>query len=217
LVDKSGDALTAARNEVLARLRAALEDVPAGAPDHHTTERSEGADGDRVATFRARAADYRARIEEIRSRDAIAPAIRAIARRHRARRFAIPDDLDGNWLPGGLDVLRCPVSAAELDRVDGAITGCEVAVADTGTIVLTGGGSAQGSGALTLIPDLHICVVESHRIVAGLDEALDVVASTPRHVTLVSGPSATSDIELRRVEGVHGPRRLEVVIVDPRA
>jgi L-lactate dehydrogenase complex protein LldG len=216
LVDKSGDALTAARNEVLARVRAALEDVPAGAPDHHTTERSERADGDRVATFRARAAAYRARIEAIRSRDAIAPAIWEIARRHRARRFAIPDDLDANWLPDGLDVLRCPVSAAELDRVDGAITGCAVAVADTGTIVLTGG-SAQGSGALTLIPDLHICVVESHRIVAGLDEALGVVAGTPRHITLVSGPSATSDIELRRVEGVHGPRRLEVVIVDPKA
>jgi L-lactate dehydrogenase complex protein LldG len=208
--------MTAARDEVLACVRAALEDVPAGEPNHHTIEPPERADVNRVATFRARAAGYRARVDAIRSRDAIAPAIRGIARRHRARRFAIPDDLDMNWLPDGLEVLRCPVSSADLDRVDGAITGCAVAVADTGTIILAGG-PAQGSGALTLIPDLHICVVESHRIVAGLDEALGVVASTPRHITLVSGPSATSDIELRRVEGVHGPRRLELLIVDPRA
>ena len=100
------------------------------------------------------------------------------------------------------------LSAHELDAVDAVVTGCEVAIAETGTIVLTG---RQGRRANTLVPDLHVCVVEASQIVATVPEAIELLdASGP--VTFVAGPSATSDIELIRVEGVHGPRRLEVIV-----
>jgi L-lactate dehydrogenase complex protein LldG len=100
------------------------------------------------------------------------------------------------------------MSAEQLDAMDAVVTGCEVAIAETGTIVLT---SAQGPRAATLVPDLHVCVVEAARIVATVPEAIDRIdASGP--VTFIAGPSATSDIELERVEGVHGPRRLEVIL-----
>ena len=105
------------------------------------------------------------------------------------------------------------LSGAELDAVDGALTGCTLAIADTGTIVLDCG-PTQGRRALTLIPDLHLCVVFADTVVGTVPEAFDRI-SVERPVTFVSGPSATSDIELSRVRGVHGPRNL-VVIVVPR-
>jgi L-lactate dehydrogenase complex protein LldG len=105
----------------------------------------------------------------------------------------------------------------ELDAVDAVVTGCALGIAETGTIVLDGG-ERSGRRALTLVPDLHVCVVEEEQIVAGVPDAvarLDEAARAGRPITLVSGPSATSDIELDRVEGVHGPRRLEVLVVAP--
>jgi L-lactate dehydrogenase complex protein LldG len=104
-----------------------------------------------------------------------------------------------------------------MEEFDGALTAAGLAIAETGTLVLDGGPD-QGRRALTLLPDLHICVVLRARIVADLPDAVavlgEVVRSERRPVTFVSGPSATSDIELRRVDGVHGPRRLEVVVAD---
>jgi L-lactate dehydrogenase complex protein LldG len=100
------------------------------------------------------------------------------------------------------------LGAHQLDAMDAVVTGCEVAIAETGTIVLTG---RQGPRANTLVPDLHVCVVETSRIVATVPEAIERLdAGSP--VTFIAGPSATSDIELERVEGVHGPRRLEVIL-----
>ncbi|GAA4624621.1 LUD domain-containing protein [Actinoallomurus vinaceus] len=115
---------------------------------------------------------------------------------------------------GGLDVVRDdpPVSVAELDALDGVITGCAVAIAETGTVVLDHG-AGQGRRAVTLVPDHHVVVVEAARIAADVPEALERL-SPDRPLTFVSGPSATSDIELSRVEGVHGPRRLTIVIID---
>jgi L-lactate dehydrogenase complex protein LldG len=107
------------------------------------------------------------------------------------------------------------LDAHELDRLDGALTGCALAIAETGTVVLDGG-PGQGRRALTLVPDLHLCVVEEERVVGIVPEAvaaLEDAVRDGRPLTFVSGPSATSDIELSRVEGVHGPRTLVMVLV----
>jgi L-lactate dehydrogenase complex protein LldG len=104
---------------------------------------------------------------------------------------------------------------AALDGFDAALTGCALAIAETGTIVLDGG-PASGRRALTLVPDHHLCVVHAEQIVASVPEAIAALAEAARDrrpITFVSGPSATSDIELERVEGVHGPRKLDVFVV----
>jgi L-lactate dehydrogenase complex protein LldG len=100
---------------------------------------------------------------------------------------------------------------SELDGVDGVITSCAVAIAETGTLILDGS-AGQGRRVLTLIPDYHLCVVLTDQIVPDVPQALARLEPT-RPLTMISGPSATSDIELNRVEGVHGPRTLEVIIV----
>jgi L-lactate dehydrogenase complex protein LldG len=122
------------------------------------------------------------------------------------------------WRPEEVDTVEDEnLDAHELDALDGVVTGCTVAIAETGTIVLTGGPS-EGRRALSLVPDLHVCVVESAQIVELVPEAMavleELVVRERRPLTLVSGPSATSDIELSRVEGVHGPRTLVVLIVN---
>src|SRR5207302_5030261 len=100
-------------------------------------------------------------------------------------------------------------SPRELDGLDGVVTGCTLAIAETGTLVLAAG-AAEGRRALTLVPDLHICVVGRDRVVELVPEAFDrlgeLVRRERRPLTFVSGPSATSDLELSRVEGGHGPR-----------
>jgi L-lactate dehydrogenase complex protein LldG len=108
-----------------------------------------------------------------------------------------------------------PLSIADLDRLDGVLTGCALGIAETGTLVLDGAGSS-GRRALTLVPDVHLCVIAEDQVVASVPDAvarLGEAAAAGRPITLVSGPSATSDIELDRVEGVHGPRTLEVFVV----
>ena len=118
--------------------------------------------------------------------------------------------------PPGLELVADdpPISAQGLDRVDGVLTGCALAIAETGTIVLDSG-AESGRRALTLVPDLHVCVVDAARIHASVPDAIAALAPAAaegRPITLVSGPSATSDIELERVEGVHGPRRLVILV-----
>jgi L-lactate dehydrogenase complex protein LldG len=109
-----------------------------------------------------------------------------------------------------------PLSPHALDQLDGVLTGCALAIAETGTIALDGG-ARSGRRVLTLVPDWHICIVEPGAVVAGVPDAVAVLAEAAREgrpITLVSGPSATSDIELDRVEGVHGPRTLDVLVLD---
>nr|MDT0658382.1 LUD domain-containing protein [Micromonospora sp. DSM 115978] len=136
--------------------------------------------------------------------------------------LAVPPGLPAGWLtayPGevGRDGTPRPLTVADLDRPGLAVlTGCAVAVAQTGTLILAAEPD-QGRRLLTLVPDHHLCVVRTGQIVAGLPAALRRLTDPTRPLTLVSGPSATSDIELNRVEGVHGPRRLDVVLVDEAA
>jgi L-lactate dehydrogenase complex protein LldG len=133
------------------------------------------------------------------------------------RRIALPGGLSGEWRPTGVEIFEDRgLTPRELDGIDGAVTGCAVAIAETGTLVLDGEG-ACGRRVLTLVPDNYICVVEAEQVVETVPEALARVAPAVRDrrmpITLVSGPSASSDIELTRVEGVHGPRNLVVLIV----
>ena len=146
--------------------------------------------------------------------DAAAAAAEVLAAQG-ARRIGIPRDLDERLRPAGVDLVEDEgLSPLELDELDGALTTCAAACAVTGTIALDGG-PGQGRRALTLLPDLHVCVVREDQIVETVPElvrSLERAAAAGRPLVLVSGPSATSDIELERVEGVHGPRRLVVIV-----
>ena len=204
-----------ARDDVLARIRSALGPGVA-APEIPRAYRGPGEAGmgDVVGVFCERVAEYKATVTRVRAGELGATVTRLCEARG-ARRIAVP--------PGGPDVLRGvevvvddpPLSPQALDGLDGVMTGCALAIAETGTIVLDGG-VRSGRRALTLVPDWHVCIVEEDAVVAGVPDAVAALAAAAadgRPITLVSGPSATSDIELDRVEGVHGPRTLDVVVV----
>ncbi len=194
-----------ARAAVLGRIRTALGPAP-DVPEIPRAYRQAGAVPPDVDRFVERVSDYRATVQ--------ASVAAALAARGFARIACAPGlDLE---LPG-VELVRDdpPLSADALQALDGVVTGCAVAVAETGTVVLDAS-PACGRRALTLIPDYHLCVVRADQIVAGVPDAiaaLDAAARAGRPITMISGPSATSDIELERVEGVHGPRTLDVVVV----
>ena len=213
--------MTAAREEILARIRAATGsaaapgDVDAGyaaLPRPYLRAHHDPSATDVVALFAERAADYRAvvqRVPEAELPGAVGAALGAI------ESVLAPDGLPAHWLDGlaqGTRVVRDepPLSAADLDKISGVVTGCAVAIAETGTIILDHG-PGQGRRALTLVPDFHLVVVRADQVAADIADALARLDPARPH-TLISGPSATSDIELIRVEGVHGPRNLHVLI-----
>jgi L-lactate dehydrogenase complex protein LldG len=206
----------AAREEILARVRGALgrdSAAPVEVPREYR-RRDESPRDAIVERFAERVAEYRATVFRAASGE-LAAALVAACRERGARRLGVPLDLPDAWRPDGLELVPDEgLSPHELDQLDGALTGCALAIAETGTVVLDGG-VAQGRRALTLVPDYHLCVVESERVVGFVPEAVEALAEAVRAgrpLTFVSGPSATSDIELDRVEGVHGPRTLHVVI-----
>jgi L-lactate dehydrogenase complex protein LldG len=170
-----------------------------------------------VACFCERVADYHAEVRQV-SAPQLADAIAAACRAHGARSLVIAPALPTDWRPSEFELVEdLDLTPRELDALDGVLTGCTVAVAETGTIALTSG-PHEGRRAISLVPDLHICVVREDQIVELVPEAIevlgDLLAHERRAITLISGPSATSDIELSRVEGVHGPRTLVVIVVE---
>ena len=197
--------MTNPRDAVLARVRAALGPSPA-VPEVPRDYRPAGAVAADVDRFCERVADYRAEVHRVDA-GGLAEALRALCPRRTAVAPGAPCALDG--IDAVVD--DPPLAVRELDAVDTVLTGCALAVAETGTIVLDGG-AASGRRALTLVPDHHVCVVHASQVVAELTDAVAAVGRGAP-LTFVSGPSATSDIELERVEGVHGPRRLDVVVV----
>jgi L-lactate dehydrogenase complex protein LldG len=214
-----GLAVSEARDEILARVRRALADVPDGeraegvlVPRAYREQEPEGT----LERFLERVTDYGATVRVV-GPDGVAVAIEEACREQRVRSIAMPADVPPAWIPLNVSaVVDVDLEPAELDRLEAALTGCALAIAETGTVVLDAG-PRQGRRALTLVPDVHLCVVEEEQVVDGVPAAMRKLATeirgARRPLTFVSGPSATSDIELSRVEGVHGPRRLVLIVV----
>jgi L-lactate dehydrogenase complex protein LldG len=214
--------MSAAREAMLQRIRESLRDVP-------KDERPEDVEIARsyrfvdpspraalVEHFIDRVSEYKAVVRRVTPAD----LPRAIAESCAARcvtRLVVPADLPNAWIPAGVTGIREPgLTNDQLERSDGVLTACALGIAQTGTIVLDSG-PGQGRRAITLLPDYHLCVIRDDQIVGLMPEAvrsLQWAAADPcRPLTFISGPSATSDIEFNRVEGVHGPRTLEVLVV----
>lgn len=200
-----------ARATVLDRVRAALAAAPPQAvkvPRDYHREPLTGAGN--VDRFAETVAEYRARVHRVAA-GAIASTVGELVGPHAT--VVVPDDVPTAWVTGLTTLVDAPpLSVEQLDRTGVVLTGCALGIAATGTIVLDAG-TAQGRRALTLVPDHHICVVRLSQIVDTVPQAFAALDPT-RPLTFISGPSATSDIELERVEGVHGPRTLDVLIVE---
>jgi L-lactate utilization protein LutC len=204
------------RDVVLGRIRAAITDVPTPPAIPRAYRRqSERSRDETINLFIERVNDFRATAIRA-SGNRIVDVIVQICARREATRVVTPDGFPAEWAPAALEHVRdADLTPHELDNLDGALTTCAVAIAETGTVVLDGG-AGQGRRALTLVPDYHLCVVRADQIVELVPEAVERLAGAVaegRPLTCVAGPSATSDIELNRVEGVHGPRELDIVVV----
>ncbi|MEX0769110.1 MAG: lactate utilization protein C [Balneolaceae bacterium] len=218
--------MSSSKEIILKRIRQALEDVPENETIHGQEDSAErtyhqtdslGPD-ERLRQFANRVGEYKANVRIIREND-LPKAIAEACKNQHVDRLVVPEGLPEDWLPEGVEKLydkKGSLSHRHLDESDGVITTCSLAVAQTGTIALDGG-PGQGRRVLTLLPDYHLCVVRAEQIVGIIPEAFagleEKVKTTGAPVTFISGPSATSDIELSRVEGVHGPRRLDVLVV----
>ncbi len=214
-----------AKDIILSRIRHATRDVPRDErPEDIAIERGyrkEDQDSQEVIVdrFAEYVAEYEATVHRV-SEDELPKAIKETLERRGVEKLVVPAGLPEDWLPENRELLRddpeAPLGNDDLDDSDGVLTGCALGIAQTGTIVLDAGRS-QGRRALTLLPDYHLCVVKEEQVVGMMPEAIEKLGETVkgegRAITFISGPSATSDIELNRVEGVHGPRTLEVLIV----
>jgi L-lactate dehydrogenase complex protein LldG len=212
--DASG-ASTGSRASILARIDAALTGRPAPAPiprDYART-RNHGNLVDLVDLASERIADYKATVHRIATAD-LPTKIGEVLAARAPNTMAAPSGVPESWRADGIawlvDRADQPLTVQELDGVGGVLTACAIVIAETGTIVLDAGPD-QGRRVLTLVPDYHLCVIRAEQIVGTVPEAIAHLNPT-RPITFISGPSATSDIEFDRVEGVHGPRTLDVVI-----
>jgi L-lactate dehydrogenase complex protein LldG len=202
-----------AREEILGRIRSAH----VATPDHqirreyvHTRDLS-----DPVDLFVERVKDYKATVIRTDPDNVAAAVAKSLVG---ARRVVVPAGFKTSWQPGEIDIVgdEPVLGSDDLDEVDAVLTSAVVGIAVTGTIVLDHT-EGQGRRALTLVPDLHVCVITAQQIVGDVPEAIARLTSSVNAghpLTWVSGPSATVDIELIRVHGVHGPRTLRVVLVE---
>ncbi|MEZ0356242.1 lactate utilization protein C [Mycobacterium sp. SA01] len=200
------------RRIVLDRIRGALAAAPpepVQVPRDYDREPAHGpGDAERYART---VAEYQARVLAVEAAEIAATVAELTGA---GARVAIPSGLPAEWVDGidtVVDRPENPMAVTELDTADAVVTGCALGIAATGTIVLDAG-PTQGRRALTLVPDHHICVVFTDQIVDTVPQAFAAL-DPGRPLTFISGPSATSDIELNRVEGVHGPRRLDVLLI----
>ncbi len=204
-----------AKSEMLAGIRAALADAtPAPAIPRAYIQADDRPRSVILDELVERLIDYRASVSRVGAGD-LAGAIAAACATYGITRVALPADVPADWVPAGVTAVRDapPLSHADLDGCAGVLTGSALAIAQTGTIILDGG-PQQGRRALSLVPDVHLCVVRAEDVVGNVPEGIArLTASAARPITLISGPSATSDIELSRVEGVHGPRTLHVFLI----
>ncbi len=217
--------MSTAKETILSRTRHALRDVPRDErPEDISIERGyrtqdEASRKEIVDRFAEYVAEYEATVHRVDEAD-LPKSIQEALERRGVEKLVVPADLPEDWLPEDVELLKESredhLTNEDLDGSDGVLTGCALGIAQTGTIVLDSG-EAQGRRILTLLPDYHLCVVREEQIAGLVPEAIaklgNAVKDEGRAITFISGPSATSDIELNRVEGVHGPRTLEVLIV----
>lgn len=219
--------MSTARERILTRIHSALHNgAPTGeqpptpsvneAVPRHYRQRDEAPRDDIITRFIERVTEYKAHVRRVTDAQ-LATAIAEALQARDIQRLVVPADLPAAWLPEKLTLLRDSgdLSHETLDSSQGVLTGCALGIAQTGTIVLDHG-TYQGRRAISLVPDYHLCIVRADQVVGLVPEAIQQLATavqTGRPLTFISGPSATSDIELNRVEGVHGPRTLEVLIV----
>jgi len=204
-----------AKDIMLERIRKGIANAPEPSPiSHDFRERDERDRAAILEDFIDRLVDYKAIVTRTNDTD-LPQAIVDACQQQGITQIVIPADLPASWIPANVTVLKDdpPLTYADLDKSSAVFTGCALAIAQTGTIILDGG-ATQGRRALSLIPDRHLCVVRAEQVVGLVPEAIARLTKWAIHpITLISGPSATSDIELSRVEGVHGPRTLHVFVV----
>lgn len=214
--------MSQSRETILGRIRSALKDVPASEkPEDLQVERAyltvdPSPRAELIHQFIERVGEYRAKVKTTTADD-LPRAIAESCAAQGIRKLVVPADLPEGWAPAGLTLVQEPgLTIDQLEHSDGVLTACALGIAQTGTVVLDSG-PGQGRRAITLLPDYHLCVILEDQVVGLVPEAiakLEAAAASPdRPITFISGPSATSDIELNRVEGVHGPRTLEVIVV----
>lgn len=219
--------MSTARERILQRIQTALHGGTSAvattpAPSVNTAvartyrQRDEAPRDDIINRFIERVTEYKAQVHRVTA-EQLPTAIAEALHRRGIERLVIPADLPADWTPTSITYLRDSddLSHEMLDSTQGVLTGCTIGIAQTGTIVLDHS-AYQGRRAISLVPDYHLCIVRAEQIVGLVPEAirqLETAVQARRPITFISGPSATSDIELNRVEGVHGPRTLEVLVV----
>ena len=206
-----------ARQEVMASIKRSLADVPREESPAKVDVPLGPLPADPVAVFVERVEEYRGRVRNV-APDDVADEVAEVCRSLGVRSLVVPPGLPPGWLPDAGEVELIPyarMDAKDLDRIGGALTGARLAIAETGTLVLDGD-RISGKRAITLVPDVHICVISRHQVVPSVPDAIAQLGQLIQRrlpMIFVSGPSATSDIEFNRVEGVHGPRTLVILLV----